>query len=226
MILSKKCVWILEDDEGCRFVYDQILRIRYKVRFFGALSELEKAFCDKSTTDEPSPDLLIADLRLPDGCFLDLLNGSNPDFKGFLTIPFLIVSSIDDIDALRFCFDEGAVDYLIKPFKKNELIVKTSRALTRAVQVSPLEAPEFADLTQKEQQILALFFKAKDRTLSREEILSKIWQNIKVDSKTVDVHLFNLRKKLAQKGYDIRSIGAQKWTLFDDSSVPSPSARI
>ncbi|MEW6055684.1 MAG: response regulator [Bdellovibrionota bacterium] len=126
LVISERSIWILEDDSGCRFVYEQILGIRHKVRFFQTLVEFEFAL---SEGQKSLPELVLADVVLEDGSFLHFLNHSQK--KELLSIPFIVVSSIDDIDALRFCFNEGAVDYLVKPFQKSELIVKVERILEK-----------------------------------------------------------------------------------------------
>ena len=59
-MLSEKLIWILEDDVGCQFVYEQILGIRYRIRVFSSLSEFERAFSDSNVN---LPDLLISDLN-------------------------------------------------------------------------------------------------------------------------------------------------------------------
>ena len=98
----EKKIWILEDDHGCLFVYQDILDIRYSTRYFKTLDEFKTAL-EESAGD--LPDLVIADLKLPDGSFLTFL--SSDDNKKLLDMPFLVISSVNDIDALRFCFEDG-----------------------------------------------------------------------------------------------------------------------
>lgn len=216
-----KEVWILEDDPGCVFVYQEILTFRYHLRFFESLKEVQLAL------QEAHPHLMIADLLVKDGHFFDLLSSSNT--RHLLQIPFIVVSSLDDLDALRFCFEEGAIDYLIKPFKKNELIVKVERAISHAslefipsshkATLLPLPShqlqteEDLSELTRKEVSIFNLFLRAKDMTLVRDEILSKVWCTTHVHPKTLDVHLYNLRKKLQKLGFNIICTGRGQWIL-------------
>ena len=102
---NSKKIWILEDDNGCQFVHEQTLVDKYLIKFFRGISSFREEL--KSNVERPS--LLIADLNLEDGNFMSFLNSdeANSIFK----IPFIIVSSIDDADALRFCFAEGAIDF-------------------------------------------------------------------------------------------------------------------
>jgi len=220
-LLNNKEVWVLEDEEPCRFVYEQTLNHRYKTRYFESLSEFTKAL--EEATAETLPAMLIADLMLGDGNFLNFLTDT-PD-SDIANIPFIIVSGIDDIDALRFCFKEGALDYLTKPFKKNELLVKIENIITGSSKpktIEPgqksirLDGKEVENLTSKQMQLLNLFMGSSDRCISRADILEKVWGKTNVHPKTVDVHLYNLRRKLHAYGYMIRSDGGGKWSLLSD----------
>ncbi len=222
MSFSEKEIWILEDDKGCQFVYEQTLDHRYKTRYFSKIADFQKAL-EESKED---PALLIADLMLDDGNFMTYLNtGKDPRL---MTIPFIIVSSIDDIDALRYCFMEGAIDYLTKPFKKNELIVKienifsgakrtVATSLSNSQKSVLLDGKEIGNLTSKQKQLLGLFLDHPDRVVTRDDILDNVWGDTNVHPKTVDVHLYNLRRKLHDMGYIIRSEGGGKWSLISDT---------
>ncbi len=220
-LMNNKEVWVLEDKESCRFVYEQTLDHRYKTRYFESLASFKKAL--EESTPENFPAMLIADLMLGDGNFLNFLTDS-PNSE-IVNIPFIIVSGIDDIDALRFCFKEGALDYLTKPFKKNELLVKIENIITgsnkqRVVEPGQksihLDGKEVENLTSKQMQLLNLFMDSNDRCISRADILEKVWGKTNVHPKTVDVHLYNLRRKLHAYGYMIRSDGGGKWSLLSD----------
>ncbi|EQC45319.1 response regulator transcription factor [Bacteriovorax sp. Seq25_V] len=222
MSFSEKEIWILEDDKGCQFVYEQTLDHRYKTRYFSKIADFQAAL--EATTEDPA--LLIADLMLDDGNFMTYLNsGKDPRL---MVIPFIIVSSIDDIDALRYCFMEGAIDYLTKPFKKNELIVKIENIFSGAKKSSVsthvggqksvlLDGREIGNLTSKQKQLLGLFLDNPDRVVTRDDILDNVWGDTNVHPKTVDVHLYNLRRKLHDMGYIIRSEGGGKWSLISDT---------
>lgn len=216
---TRKKIWVIEDDTGLQFVYGEILGVRYDLEFFDTLAKFRERL--KNRTE--NPDLMIVDLRLPDGSFLDLLVESESEH--LLSMPFLIVSSVDDIDALRICFEEGAIDYISKPFGKSELLVKIERIFDRPKQhtappkvstSSQRRSPEFrldpetlsvmmgtaqsTPLTSKEYQILSVLYAAPGNELPRDQIVERVWQKTKVTGKTLDVHLFNLRKKLAHIG--------------------------
>lgn len=219
-ILMDKGIWVLEDDKDCQFVYEQTLNHRYKTKYFSSIAD----FANAMDNEVEKPSMIVADLMLDDGNFLNYL--TNSDESVVLNIPFIIVSSIDDIDALRFCFKEGALDYLTKPFKKNELIVKVENILSGtqrqrfeiegASKSVLIDGNEVKNLTSKQKQLLHLFMDAPGRCISRNDILEKVWESTNVHPKTVDVHLYNLRRKLHDHGYMIRSDGGGKWSLLSD----------
>jgi DNA-binding response OmpR family regulator len=212
-------IWILEDDKGCRFVYEQTLDYRYQTTYFSSLEEFKVSLQD-NTRQRPS--LIIADIMLQDGNFINFLRSD--ECEELLSIPFIVVSSIDDIDALRFCFREGALDYITKPFKKNELLVKIENIVNGyhqghmwANQKSlRLDGQEVKNLTSKQLQLLSLFIKSPERSITRDDILKGVWGDTTVHPKTVDVHLYNLRRRLGAHGYHIRSEGGGRWSLQSD----------
>lgn len=196
--MRENSVWVLEDDPGCRYVYDQILALRYSYRSFENLEDFRVALNE----EKDKPHLVIADLRLPDGDFIDFLSASKESVKN---IAYIVVSSTDDLDILRECFTKGALDYLTKPFSKAELTVKVERLIkTRGVQTQSSGGPvtqalpngvELYDLTKKEFLIYRAFMDAPGRCLDRDQLIQAVWKDVSVTPKTLDVHLFNLRKK-------------------------------
>ncbi len=218
-------IWILEDDKGCQFVYDQILKNDFTMTYFENIRKFQSHFekyCEEYT--EEAPVLIIADLMLNDGNFLSFLTN---EFHGKLSasgIPFIIVSSDDDIESLRLCFKEGANDYMTKPFKKNELLVKVEtilrgrKSINRAVRPQiAIDGQSITGLTSKQQKLLRLFIDENpERVIDRDLILDKVWGNTAVHPKTIDVHLYNLRRKLHPFGYMIKSLGSGQWVLMPD----------
>lgn len=71
----------------------------------------------------------------------------------------------------------------------------------------------FQDLTFKEFKILGLFMSDPGRPVSRQLLISTLWADVKVGPKTLDVHLFNLRRKIRPKGYDLIHQGTGVWKL-------------
>ena len=207
MLNTRKNVWVLEDEEGARYVYENVFGDQYALKLLSSVEEMRAAL------SKGKPDLMLCDLRLPGESFLSFLE--SPEASHLDGIPFLVVSSLDDTEALRKCFAKGALDYITKPFGKGELLVKTEFILNRPAPqaLGPYSKPRglridpstmrvhhddstSALLTAKEFQILSLLQQAPQHTVSRNEIVQKVWGNVKVGSKTLDVHIFNLRRKL------------------------------
>jgi DNA-binding response OmpR family regulator len=206
--VSRKNVWVLEDEEGARYVYENVFGEHYSLKLLSSIDELRAAL------PGGKPDLMLCDLRLPGESFLSFLE--SPQASLIEGIPFLVISSLDDTEALRKCFAKGALDYITKPFGKGELLVKTEFILNRSNASSgPYSSPapgglridpstmraHYGDstsalLTAKEFQILSLLQQAPQNMVTRNDIVKKVWGNVKVGSKTLDVHIFNLRRKL------------------------------
>ena len=197
-------IWILEDDEGCQFVYEEILGSRYRLKFFANLAGFAAALDGQNA----GPDLVIADVRLPDDSLHNFFRSQHAQL--LLNLPFVVVSSVDDAEMLRECFERGARDYLTKPFGKAELLFKIDRILVGASAEEPhpwtLESASLTlkregrrteMLTSKEFQILSILMLAPNYTLPREEIIERVWSSVRVSPKTLDVHLSKLRRKIA-----------------------------
>lgn len=217
-------IWILEDDEGTAFVLDEILGIHYQLEFFTTI----KDFSERFSQGAKHPNLVIADLKLKDGYFTDFLNAQAEKNQKF-SFPFLIISSIDDPSALKFCFKNGALDYLVKPFKKNELAVKVERLLELESEKEEVKAlpetrsPKHSEdvisrlekikpgLTMKETKITYAFLDSKNNVVTKEDLFLKAWGQTTVSSKSLDVHLSHLRKKLKAININIISIGDGIW---------------
>lgn len=230
---NAKLVWVVEADCGARFVYEEILSLRYKVSFFEDTASFQQGVIECLQRGRPVPDLVIADLRLPDQNFLLYLQ-HRTDSDVFHP-PFLIVSSVDDLDILRHCFEKGAMDYLTKPFGKGELIVKLERLFQGQTEkkVEPVMAKpacslleidpishtisvknrEAVRLTAREFQMVALLNGFPAHSISRSEIMRRVWGDVRVEPKTLDVHFSALRKKLCLLNIELRFIPPDLYQL-------------
>lgn len=211
-LIDKMSVWILEDDPLLGATYGDLLSETYSIRVFGRLSEFRAAL----SAEAKGPSLVIADLTLPDGNYLRALEAG--DFSSKLDhVPQMVVSGADDPTVMKKCFDLGCADFLLKPLRLNELRVKVARSLEtkapadqRRLEFNPsthtvcFEGRESEPLTSKEYQILSTLFAAPGQCATRAEVLGRVWTVSKVVSKTLDVHIFHLRKKLAVIGVAIQ----------------------
>ena len=154
--------------------------------------------------------LAILDMQLPDGTGFDI-SGSLKD-KG---TPIIFLTVVDDESKIVKAFDEGADDYVVKPFRVRELLARVKRSLERnkgesskritlgKVEVDTEAGKVYAkgnlvELTALEYRLLLIFASNKGILLTRNQILDKIWdmdENF-VEDNTLTVYIKRLREKL------------------------------
>jgi DNA-binding response OmpR family regulator len=162
---------------------------------------------------QESPDLIILDVMMPE---MDGLTAC-AKIREFSNVPIILLTAkVEDMDKL-IGFDQGADDYLTKPFNILELKARI-RALLKRSAVSAkqngnlltigsitldLDARnafsngKLADLTAKEFDVIEFLMKNPNRVYSREMLLDTIWAyEYRSDIRTVDVHIRRIREKL------------------------------
>ena len=159
-------------------------------------------------------DLAIIDMQLPDGTGFDV----SEIFKNNATsVIFLTV--VDDENTIVRAFDEGAQDYIVKPFRIRELLARVRRILSVNIKngekdniiymghaaIRTDEAKVYVndksiELTALEYRLLLIFASNKGLLLTRQQILDKIWDadgNF-VEDNTLTVYVKRLREKLGE----------------------------
>jgi len=159
-------------------------------------------------------DLIVLDIGLPDGNGMDVVKALRQ--KDILT-PVLILTAYDDVHYKVRGLDSGADDYLIKPFKLEELAARL-RALHRRGQgrASPIithkdvtldpagkkvtRGGESINLGPKEFAILQVLLERKGKVVSKSQIEDSLYGwDMEVESNTIEVHIHGLRKKLGKE---------------------------
>ena len=169
------------------------------------------------------PELLLLDIMLPgeDGYTLLKKLRSQQRTKD---IPVIIVTAKStEIDAVRG-LENGADDYITKPFGIIELVARVKVVLRRAhkPQNSLLQTGQIllddekrqvlvggqtCSLTFKEYELLKLLLLNTGIVLSRERIMDKVWgTDFEGESRTVDMHIKTLRQKLGESGSCIKTV--------------------
>jgi two-component system response regulator RegX3 len=170
------------------------------------------------------PDLVLLDLRLPgmDGTEVCRRLRARSD------VPIIVVTAkgeeVDRVVGLEL----GADDYLVKPFGFRELLARIRAVMRRArpgtdraqLHVGALEidvrgrravmGDDALNLTTKEFDLLALLSSEQGDVVSRQRILREVWDTEWFGpTKTVDVHVASLRKKLGDPGWieTVRGVG-------------------
>lgn len=166
-------------------------------------------------------DLVILDVRLPDGSGLDICREIRADGK---TMPVLFLTACDDENEIVTGLDSGADDYVTKPFGIKVLLSRI-RALLRRNPSSIYESDglyvdlnkmivrkngETVFLTPTEFQILSTLIRNAGIVVTRGSLLSAIWDcdgNF-IDDNTLSVHISRLREKIGtSKLSTIRGVG-------------------
>jgi DNA-binding response OmpR family regulator len=155
-------------------------------------------------------DLVLLDLLLPDRSGLDVLRALRARDP---RLPVLILTALEGIDSKVHGLDQGADDYLTKPFEFEELLARI-RALLRRERASEivLRAGELvldlkercargpggqAALSMREFDMLEVFVRHPNEVLSRARITSSIWPHgFDMESNVVDVYVGYLRRKV------------------------------
>ncbi|MFB6358740.1 MAG: nitrogen regulation protein NR(I) [Thiohalorhabdaceae bacterium] len=126
-------VWVIDDDPSIRWVLEKALsEAGMQVRAFDTADGLRRALA------EQRPDLVISDVRMPDEDGFELLRrirGQEPD------LPVILTTAYSDMDAAVSAFEEGAFEYLPKPFDVAEAVSLARHAIAQA----PAEEPEAAN---------------------------------------------------------------------------------
>lgn len=159
-------------------------------------------------------DLAIIDMQLPDGTGFDVseIFQNNATSVIFLTV-------VDDENTIVRAFDEGAQDYIVKPFRIRELLARVRRILSANIKngekdniiymghavIHTDEAKVYVndkiiELTALEYRLLLIFASNKGILLTRQQILDKIWDadgNF-VEDNTLTVYVKRLREKLGE----------------------------
>jgi DNA-binding response OmpR family regulator len=154
--------------------------------------------------------LVLLDLRLPDGDGLDLLRMLRR--RGDRT-PVIVLTARGEVDHRVLGLEVGADDYLVKPFSLHELSARVRALLRRAgsqggtLRLGDAEVDLDGHLVRrdgtehrllpKEVELLVHFLRNRGVTQSRHDLLTAVWgYDATPTTRTVDTHVFNLRRKL------------------------------
>jgi len=200
-----KKILIIEDDPSISLLLARTLEM---VNFLPVrVSSITEAYVLLKTD---SFDLMILDLGLPDGDGMQLLSG-------IVEIPVIILTARAKLHDKIQGLSSGADDYLTKPFEPIELIARIKAVLRRYTPAIHKEY-QFDDITMKIDQRIV----SKDKTIidltpkefdllyyltenngfavRREKLIEKVWgYESDCTSRTVDIHVQRLRKKLSTK---------------------------
>jgi two-component system alkaline phosphatase synthesis response regulator PhoP len=218
--MAKGKILVIEDDAAVR------RGIVDALRFAGfETMESDNGRTGLDTAVRARYDLLLLDLVLPDGDGLDILREVRETRP---SLPVIVLTArgeeSDRVLGLRL----GADDYVVKPFSVKELLARIEVVLRRSPErpsdVAEVPIPggvadlargevrfddgERCELSERECGLLRFLARNPGRVVSREEVLSRVWRMNPegVETRTVDMHVARLRRKLRDDQEDPRVI--------------------
>jgi DNA-binding response OmpR family regulator len=206
----RRTVLVVEDESAIADVVEMYLtQGGFNVRLAATGAEARKQL------DDPSIDAVLLDLMLPDADGVDLFR----EIRSRSSVPVIMVTARDAEADRVLGLELGADDYVTKPFSPRELVARVRAVLRRghvdavpAERVSSggfeidLQARDVTldgnaiDLTRKEFDLLAHLVTTPGRVFTRAQLLGAVWgYPDDIDTRTVDVHVAQLRRKLGPR---------------------------
>ena len=207
--MTRTRVLVVEDDAVLGAALVASLADAYDVRWAKDCEQARAAF---SVGDY---DLLLLDLGLPDGDGVELCRECRAADEGLVIV--VVTARTDESDAVA-ALDAGADDFVTKPYRASELKARLRAHLRRRdtagveeLRVGQLRLDlrgrrawlkdEEIPLRPKEFELLALLADEAGNAVRRERLIDDVWDvNWSGSTKTLDVHVSNLRRKLADAG--------------------------
>jgi two-component system alkaline phosphatase synthesis response regulator PhoP len=213
-------LYCAEDDANIRELVGYALRSQhFKVRTFADGKELWQGI------EAKEPSLLLLDIMMPGESGLDILAKLRKSSR-YKELPVIMLTAkTSEYDIVKG-LDDGADDYIPKPFSIMELISRVRAVLRRsgredekkklyaygsvALDVEKHEvhvAGRLCQLTPKEFDLLQYLLVNVDIVVQREQIMEAVWGfSYAGESRTIDIHIKSLRQKLGDGGKIIRTV--------------------
>jgi DNA-binding response OmpR family regulator len=213
-------ILIVEDDKGISDTVALNLRyVGYDVVTFG-----DGGVAAAQLAQDHSFDLALLDIMLPGIDGFELFA-----YMEKYNIPVIYMTAKTDSESEVRGLRDGAEDYLVKPFEVITLLVRVEKVLERTGRLNNIyrydditvdtgnrivtKCGDIVDLTPIEFDVFAILIKNKNRTITREYLLTQIWgEDYFGDTRTVDVRVANIRKKLGLSD-EIRTISKAGYRL-------------
>jgi two-component system, OmpR family, response regulator RegX3 len=187
--------------------------------------DVSRVATGEGALDASPADLVLLDLRLPDIDGLDVCRRLRERSR----VPIIVLTARGEEADRVVGLELGADDYVVKPYGLRELIARIRAVLRRTaslggtsgpLRIGKLEVDERArratlggrelELTPKEFELLAALARDPGAALTRQRLLAEVWQTSWYgSSKTIDVHVAALRRKLGDPGWieTVRGVG-------------------
>jgi DNA-binding response OmpR family regulator len=200
-------ILVIEDDRALRKILGRLFSSEGY-----AVDVVPDAVCGLERLRQGVPAAVVLDLPRPGSSGCDLCKKIANLVPG---LPLVILSGSSEVADKVLLLETGADDYVTVPFSPRELVARLRALIRRASRVSPEAVYVFADVvvdffkreitrsgekitvTAKEFKTLEFLTKNAERTISRDELLDKVWGYLDYPcTRTVDNHMLKLRQKL------------------------------
>ncbi|MDQ4049048.1 MAG: response regulator transcription factor [Actinomycetota bacterium] len=211
MTAARRRILIVEDEESITVPLSEALATEgFDTSVAGTVADaLEEA-------RRLNPDLVLLDVMLPDGSGYDVCR----ELRRSSQVPIIMLTARGEETDRVVGLELGADDYVVKPFSARELTARIGAVLRRAAAASaahgagPLETGDLRldphrrsvtlrgrglDLTRREFELLELLMREAGSVVTRERLIDEVWDvNWFGSTKTLDVHVSSLRRKLGE----------------------------
>jgi two-component system, OmpR family, alkaline phosphatase synthesis response regulator PhoP len=218
--MLKKRILVVDDDKDIRRLVENILTKEGFVTIGAdtAADAIKKVQGSK-------PDMIILDLQLPDKDGFEVCKILRAD-QATRYIPVIILT-VQTLDSYKIAgLEIGADDYITKPFNQTELVARVKAVMRRTEWKEKKDATlrdanlivnmdkhavhidnKPVDLSPKEFDLLVVFLQNRGKVLTRAELSETVWGHEYFNNtRTVDVHVGRLRKKLAKIGDKVKTV--------------------
>lgn len=223
-------IYLVEDDDSIREL------VLYTLHTTGFEAEGFRNAADFwQALEKELPQLVLLDIMLPDEDGLHILKRLRAGAETADLPVMMLTAKSSEYDRV-VGLDSGADDYMPKPFGMMELVSRVRALLRRAAKPAAEDKlftagslsvdvkrravtvdGEPVILTYKEFELLCYLLENRGVVLSRDQILTKIWDyNYSGETRTVDVHIRTLRQKLGNAGALIETVRGVGYRLAQD----------
>jgi two-component system response regulator RegX3 len=208
-MMTRKKILLVEDELSiAEPLADALRREAFEVQLAMTAADALESFSSRP------PDLVLLDVMLPDGDGRDVLR----EIRRISRVPVVMLTARGEEMDRVLGLELGADDYVTKPFSSPELVARMRAVLRRSPAEPPGEASgtlasgdvamdldtrrvtragEPIDLTVKEFELLRVLLERAGKLVKRDDLVSEVWDaNWFGSTKTLDVHISSLRKKL------------------------------
>jgi two-component system response regulator MtrA len=207
MEINQVKIAVIEDDENMRLLIAQRL-----IQEGFQVIEAAEGNAAQALILEEQPHIVLLDWMLPGKSGMEICAALRQhDYAGIVIMVTAKAQDVDKIDAYHF----GVSDYITKPFNMEVLIALLNNKVKYIVNAEKTDSIKFAnmehhpnthllmregkkvELTILENRILLYFLKNRNKVINREELMLVVWgYNSDVNTRTLDMHIVRLRKKI------------------------------